>query len=50
MTETTTPLEAAFDDPSNPTQVTLYPPDGECRTTCWLTADIDTAVDLAGMA
>lgn len=44
------PLQAAFDDFENPAELTLYPPDSECRETCWLTVDVESAVDLAAMA
>lgn len=43
-------LEAAYDDPDDPTELTLYPPEADCRQTCWLTIDADYAVDLATMA
>lgn len=44
------PLQAAFDDPENPAELTLFPPDTDCRETCWLTVDVGAAVDLAAMA
>jgi hypothetical protein len=43
-------LQAAYDDPEDPAELTLFPPDSDCRETCWLTVDVEAAVDLATMA
>jgi hypothetical protein len=42
-------LTVAYDDPADPAELTLYPADGACRETCWLTIDVEAAVDLATM-
>lgn len=44
------PLQAAFDDPEDPAELTLFPPESDCRETCWLTVRVEDAVDLAAMA
>lgn len=43
-------LHAAYDDPANPAERTVYPPGSDCRQTCWLTIDVDSTVDVAAMA
>jgi hypothetical protein len=43
-------LECTFDDPSNPTEVTVYSPGSENVTTEWLTVDRSTAVPLERVA
>ena len=43
-------LAAAFDDPDDPTEVTLFPAHLEDPRTCWLSADVDTAVSLDAAA
>ena len=44
-TTDTSPLVAAYDDPTAPTEVTLYP-SGDDDVTQWLTADLDHVIDL----
>lgn len=39
------PLVAAYDDPADPSEVTLFPT-GVADATRWLTIDLDTAVPL----
>lgn len=39
-------LQAAYDDPDDPAELTLYPPESDCRETCWLTIDVEHAVAL----
>ncbi|MHB9287228.1 hypothetical protein ACKVMT_09355 [Halobacteriales archaeon Cl-PHB] len=44
-TTDTSALVAAYDDPAEPSEVTLYPT-GADDVTEWITADVDLAVDL----
>ncbi len=40
-------IEAAYDDPEEPSELTLFTTDPERVATRWLTVDIEHAVDLA---
>lgn len=39
-------LECLYDDPSEPSELTIFSPDGESMVTEWMTADRSTAVAL----
>jgi hypothetical protein len=39
-------LSAAYDDPQDPSEVTVFPLAVEDPTTCWITADVDSVVSL----
>lgn len=40
-------IEAAYDDPHDPSELTLFPADSDQVATRWLTVDLEHAVDLA---
>jgi len=42
-------LAARYDDPADPTELTIYDPDGDKELTEWLSADTETAVALDTM-
>jgi hypothetical protein len=42
-------LAARYDDPDNPTELTLYDPDSESPLTEWLSADLATVRSLTEM-
>lgn len=42
-------LAARYDDPADPTELTLYDPDGDKELTEWLSVDPASAVSLATM-
>jgi hypothetical protein len=44
-----TGLAARYDDPENPTELTLYDPDTDSQLTEWLSADTRTVRSLAAM-
>ncbi len=43
-------LAAAYDDPEDPTELTVFPAGDEDLATRWLTADVDTVVSLEAAA
>jgi hypothetical protein len=43
-------IEAAYDDPEAPSELTLFTADTDRVATRWLTVDIEHAVDLAEWA
>jgi hypothetical protein len=43
-------LQAAYDDPDDPEELTLFPACADEPETCWLTVDLDHAVELAEAA
>ncbi|MES3518331.1 MAG: hypothetical protein PPP58_11785 [Natronomonas sp.] len=42
-------LTGRYDDPDDPTELTVFPPDSEAVTTEWLTVDPAAAVPLPEM-
>lgn len=43
-------LSYDVDDREDPTTVTVYPETSDGNTTCWISIDVDHAVDLADIA
>lgn len=43
-------LDYEYDDPVNPSEVTVFEAAAADRTTHWITVDVDGAVDLASIA
>lgn len=41
-------LGCLYDDPLDPSELTIFVPDPSVRTTAWITADESTAVSLEG--
>lgn len=39
-------LECQYDDPMNPSELTIFAPDASTRTTTWISADDSTAIPL----
>jgi len=37
-------LTVAYDDPEEPTMVTIYPEETDARSTTWISADVEHAV------
>jgi len=43
------PLQAAYDDPADPAELTLFSAESDSRPTSWLTIDVEHAVELRSM-
>lgn len=41
-------LGCLYDDPLDPTELTIFVPDPSARTTAWITVDESTAISLEG--